>query len=205
MIRFFGEADLASYRESGDPLLGLLGDARAKGLTGERWLRESEAKRVVAWATYGPLLSGPRQRILDVGAGFSSLSFLMAARHDYLACDLGVHDAAPDGINVFADDWTLLPSAEFDVVLAVDLFPNVDQRLAAFLSRFSDSSLRLVLTTYPDRWYRAKRTDADELLTVKAWTWEDTRDLVRRYLGVYVANPLPSIFPNGRQVCLVTN
>lgn len=205
MIRFFDESDLTAYRESGDPLLELLGDPRAKDLTGERWLRESEAKRAIAWAAYGPLLEGPRLRILDVGAGFSSLSFLMAARHDYLACDLGVHDPAPDGIRVFTDDWALLPAGEFDLVLAVDLFPNVDQRLEAFLARFSGASLRIVLTTYADRWYRAKRTDADEILTVKAWSWEQTRTVLWRRLGLDAYEPSGSLFPNGRQVCLVTN
>ena len=44
MIHFFDETDLVHYAQAGDPLLGLLGDARAVGMTGERWLVESEAE-----------------------------------------------------------------------------------------------------------------------------------------------------------------
>ena len=124
---------------------------------------------LIAWAAYEPLFNGPRLRVLDVGAGFSSLSFLFAERHDYLVCDLAVHDDAPYGVEVFQGDWWDLPRGEFDLVVSVDLFPNVDQRLEAFLARFAGTPMRLVLTTYEDRWYRVKRTNADELLTLKAW------------------------------------
>lgn len=196
MIRFFDESDLDAYREAGDPLLALLGDPRAEGLTCERWLSESEAKRAVTWSVYGPLLTTERQRILDIGAGFSSLSFLMAERHDYLVADL---DPPPPGIRSFMGDWSELPSMDFDLVISVDLFPNVDQRFEQFLARFGKTPLRLVVTTYADRWYRAERTEG-EVLTVKAWTWEQTRPL----LDVDVMAPERSLFPNGRQVCLVT-
>lgn len=187
MIRWFDSADLAAYRVKGDPLLAHLGDPRAAGCQSERWLLDSEAKRMIAWTVYAPSLSG---RTLDVGAGTSSITLKLAEQHDYTVCEL-------------PDDWIELDPAKFDRVIAVDIFPNVDQRLAAFLERFWGLTLRLVLTTYPDRWYRARRLDGDEILTVKAWGWEQTA----RALAPYMELPYPpaeSLFPNGRQVCLIT-
>jgi hypothetical protein len=200
VIRALGPDDLAAYRAAGDPLLGLLGDPRAAHLTAERWLLESEAKRMVTWAAYEPLLASEGLRILDVGAGFSSLSWLLSDRHDYTIAELCVHEYAPKGLKAIVGDWWTLPDDTYDLVLAVDLFPNADQRLAAFLRRYT-GKLRMILTTYPDRWYRVKRLDigADELLTIQAWDWSQ----MERTLGQQ-GTPAPSVFPNGRQIALVT-
>lgn len=199
MIHFYTGADMAVYRAAGDPVLPLLGDDRARGADAERWLVESEAKRMIAWNVYGPLLCPgvPRFRVLDVGSGWSSLSLALAARHDYTACDLKQWPGWMES------DWADITPAGHGLVIANDLFPNVDQRLEEFLHKFAGYNLRLTLTTYEDRWYRAKRMDADELLTVKMWDWETTA----RALGLnkpIVGPPAESLFPNGRQVCLYT-
>ena len=210
MIHFFTEDDLAAYRAEGDPIFSLLGDIRARGADSERWLAESEAKRMIAWHVYGPLLAPktPRFRILDIGAGFSSLSFALAVRHDYAVRDL----LPPPGVRWpglerwVQDDWARIPLADYDLVIANDLFPNVDQRLDEVLDKFSECSLRLVLTTYENRWYRARRMDADELLTVKMWDWKTTaRTLGAQHRFGHCSDPpTVSLFPNGRQVCLYT-
>lgn len=202
MLRFLGPDDLARYRAAGDPLAALLGDPHAVGLTGERWLADSEPKRMVAWAVYGPLLTGPRMRVLDVGAGFSSLSFAMAGLHDYTVAELAAHDEPPDGLRVFRGDWWDFPERDFDMVVACDLFPNVDQRLDAFLTRYGHARLRMSLTVYADRWYRTRRTDADEILTVQAWDWTQTASVLRRHMPLGRPRIPGSVFPNGRQVCL---
>ncbi len=206
-VRFFTQADLAEYRAAGDPLLALLGDERAEGLTGERWLMESEAKRMIAWAVYKPLLTSTGLLILDVGAGFSSLSFLLAERHDYLVADLCAHDSAPP-VPCFIGDWGDLPDCKKDrnVVISSDLFPNVDQRLSTFLCRHGASELRLALTVYEDRWYQTRRIDGDEILTMQAWDWSQTQRVLQRHIWLDRIGPPPteSLFPNGRQVCLVT-
>jgi hypothetical protein len=198
VIRFLDDADVLAYRAAGDPVAGMLGDPRAAGLTTERWLAESEVRRMIAWAAYEPLLDTRDLRVLDVGAGFSSLSYALAERHDYTIAELCVHDDPPSGLQVERGDWWDLPDREWNVVVAVDLFPNADQRLAAFLRHFS-GRMRLVLTTYADRWYRVQRVDAEEQLTVKAWDWPTTQAALGQH-----AEPKGDLFPNGRQVCLVT-
>lgn len=185
MIRWFTQDDLEAYRRVGDPLMAYLGDPRAAGCQSERWLCESEAKRMIAWAVYEDWLRTWGGLVLDVGAGRSSITLRLGDQHVYTVCEL-------------PDDWTIVDPGRFDRVIAVDVFPNVDQRLAQFLERFGGLTMRLVLTTYADRSYRARRIDGDEVLTVKAWTAED----LRRVLPDLPEPPRASLFPNGRQVCL---
>jgi hypothetical protein len=200
MIKFLRPSDLESYRRVlHDPLLAYLGDPRAMGLTSETWLLGSDARRMVAWTAYEPLLRSEGLKVLDVGAGFSSLSFLLSERHDYLVAELCVHDEPPEGIRTFRGDWYDLTEDEYDIVLAVDIFPNADQRLATFLSRYA-GKLRMILTTYPERWYRVQRLDAEEQLTIRAWDWDQTERVLKQYADA----PAGSLFPNGRQVALVT-
>lgn len=206
-MRWLTDDDLERYIGQGDPLRSYLGDRRAAGMTSERWLADSMARRMVAWEVYGPLLSaGARLRIVDVGAGFSSLSWALASRHDYVAVDLCAHDAAPTGITTYPGDWLDLPDLRPDLVVAMDLLPNVDQRLHAFLLKFRGTPMRLLLTTYEDRWYRARRVDGDELLTTVAWTWAQTRDVLVAH-GIPVVPPPPGsdLFGNGRRVCLIAS
>lgn len=201
-VSFFSEADVEAYRVSGDPLLPLLGDPRVAGEECERWLLGSDVRRMIAWRVYGELLNSPSMRILDVGAGFSSLSYLLAARHEYRVVDL---KRLPTGVEGWVGDWWDVPVGDWDVVISTDLFPNADQRLAEFLDRFDRQQLRLTLTTYRNRWYRTRRIDARvedgsemEVLTVKAWDWERTADLIGSK-----EQAAGDLFANGRQVCLV--
>ena len=186
-----------AYMGSGDPLAKYLGHV---GSVGERWLRDSPAKRMIAWDLYGDLLASTGKWVLDVGACSSSLTRKFRSDHDYTVCDLGEHDGR---VGV---DWRDLPVAVYDLIIANDLFPNVDQGLRAFLYRFyGNGELRMSLTTYADRWYRARRVGADELLTVQAWDWPQTRRELEALgiPGCDVRPPSESLFPNGRQVALL--
>lgn len=204
IVHWFTHQDLADYRLLGDPILPMLGDGRARSLTSERWLRESEARRMIAFHLYMPLLWPPGAlRVVDVGSGFSSLSFVLARKHEYLAVDLCAHDRRPAGIAVFEGDWRTLPEMAPDVYVAMDLFPNVDQRLDAFLARTAGTRTRLVLTTYGDRWYRTKRIDADEILTVQAWQWWQLATVLGAHGVELPPPPDDDLFGNGRQVCHV--
>ena len=200
-MRFVTGEDLADYLAVGDPLADFLGRMDS---VGERWLWESPAKRMIAWELYGDLLLSRGRRVLDVGACKSSLTRELYWRHDYVRCDLGEHD----GRN--GSDWRDITAAAYDVVIANDVFPNVDQGLREFLTRFyGNGELRMSLTTYPDRHYRAKRVGADELLTVQAWDWAHTLSVLRPFNVVLDARgevfpPSESLFANGRQVALFT-
>ncbi len=203
MIEWLTFDHLAAYRRKRDPLWYWLGDERALGCESERWLSESEPKRMVAWHVYRTLIATTGLRILDIGGGYSSLSFLLSARHHYRVVDL---EPPPDGVEAHVGDWTQVSPEGWDLVVSVDLFPNVDQRLAAFLERFREVPMRLALTVYDDKTYRARRPEG-EWLTVRAWDWDQTRRVLCR-AGFEVQRDDAwgdDLFGNGRQVCILAS
>lgn len=212
---------------SNDVVLSMLDDAaRAEdeSLTCQRWLRDVPAKRFVFARLYGDLIDGPRRRVLDVGGGLTSFSRLLAQRNDYTLLDIMAHDhpdtvraamASMPEIRVIMQDWyEARLEARYDVVVANDLFPNVDQRLELFLQRTLPlaGEVRLALTYYATpRFYRTKRVDADELLCMLAWDGPATRRCLERHARHVAATdlavldtPFDSPYPNRRQVCVVT-
>jgi hypothetical protein len=210
-----------------DRILGALNSSSRPGdedLTCQRWLRNEPAKRLILQKLYGDLLTGPRRRVLDVGGGLTSITRVLAARHDYTLIDLMAHDRLPDvhgmlegslSAKVLVQDWYEADLEDaYDVVVANDLFPNVDQRLGLFLDRILPraAEVRLALTYYNDpRFYLAKRVNADEILCLLAWDGATTSRCLTRY-EKHVEKPnfellstaAPSPFANRRQVCLAT-
>jgi hypothetical protein len=192
-------------------------------LTCHQWLCDTPAKRFIYQELYGDLLKGSGLRILDVGGGLSSLTRILVKQHQYTLVDLMAHDdqksvgrflgSLPE-FAVHQSDWFLYkPAIQYDVIIANDLFPNVDQRLELFLEKFlpCGGQLRLALTFYNDRrFYMTKRIGADEVLCVLAWNGERTRKALEKFsasIGVpkFELFDLPDepIFPNKRQICLV--
>lgn len=112
-----------------------------------------------------------------------------------------------------AQDWATLEVAHYDLVIANDIFPNVDQRLEIFLERFLPCTKRMRLSlTYYDkpRFYMTRRIDADEMLCMLAWNGEHVASVLKKYTAKIIdANfeiflrPVQSVYPNARQVCLV--
>jgi hypothetical protein len=209
-----------------DPVLGLLDSAASAGgdqLVLDRWLRESPAKRCLVWQLYGDLLTTGGRSVHDVGGGISSLTEALARRNRYVLTDIGAHHRSEAvrrlrerncGIEVRDDDWYAhRDGRDYDVTVACDLFPNVDQRLEEFL-RYSIehcTELRLALTFYNEpRHYAARRVGGDEMFTIVAWNGARTWGALHRVLGRRVAayrrmfsTCSVSAFPNGRQVTLV--
>jgi hypothetical protein len=114
-----------------------------------------------------------------------------------------------------AQDWyTWTPDGPLDLVIADDIFPNVDQRLALFLRKFVPIAreIRLSLTFYNrPRFYFARRLDGDEVLCLLAWNGDATWGALAPYLGEADAVPRRELadadeplFANGRQVCVAT-
>jgi hypothetical protein len=215
---------LASYlRDDGIArLLGLTAMPTDARLTCQRWLRETPAKRYAAMALYGDLLVGPRLRVLDVGGGLSSLTRILAERHDYCLIDLMAHDGAAEietflstcpPFQVMAADWRDALDGSYDVVVAADLFPNVDQGLSEFLEAALPHTreIRLSLTWHrnPVR-YRVKRLDADEIMCMVSWDGAQIARALRLFEDLIVVPDMAcldategSVYPNGRQVCYV--
>jgi hypothetical protein len=214
---------VSAYLES-DPIRKLIASnhERYGELTCQRWLMESPPKRAIYKALYGDLLRGEGLRVLDVGGGLSSLTRLLSDRHQYTLIDLMAHDkpeivsklmTETPGARYVVQDWYGAQlEARYDVVVANDLFPNVDQRLDLFLRTVLPRAreVRLSLTYYDTpRFYMTRRLDGDEILCLLAWSGEATRTCMTPYasrirgarLDLFSARE-ESPFPNGRQVCL---
>jgi hypothetical protein len=209
-----------------DAILAALNAARMPAdeqLTCQRWLRESPAKRLIFESLYGDLLGGPRRKVLDIGGGLTSLTRLLASRHDYTLIDIMAHDSPPlvatfvqstPSARFITEDWyTADMEDDYDVVVTNDLFPNVDQRLGLFLRAALPRAreVRLALTYYNEpKFYFTKRVDADEVLCMLAWDGLMTRNCIEKHLAYTEPGAFDvlqgsgeSPFANRRQVSLV--
>ena len=196
------------------------------GFTSHRWLIESPAKRMIYYHMYGKLLETgcTSMRIIDVGGGYTALSRVLIENHGYTLLDIMAHDSHQALIDLenslgkgfwVNEDWyRFKPEGNYDLVIANDLFPNVDQRLDQFLKKYLPTcrEMRILLTYYNiPRWYRVKRTDADEVFHMMAWSGDDVARVLQKYVH-RISEPRlelfredrPSLFANKRQVCLVT-
>lgn len=197
--------------------------ASDEDLVCHRWLRQTPAKRHIFNELYKGLLSSTEsQRVLDVGGGLTGLTRVLATRHNYILADLLAHDDVQSAIRIteevgcdfiLTQDWLTLNARTYDLIIANDIFPNVDQRLEMFLQAFlpQTRSLRLSLTYYDKpRFYTTRRVDADEILCMLAWNGEHLSSVLSKYSEQIVhadfevfTHPKESAFANGRQVCLV--
>ncbi|GMQ83164.1 MAG: hypothetical protein BMS9Abin05_2651 [Rhodothermia bacterium] len=206
-------------------LMDDLSGPREEALVCQKWLRDSAPKRFIFEKLYGDLLrDSVGLRVLDVGGGLTCFTRLLAERHKYHLIDLMAHadesimrslSTESRGPHIHVVDWYDFQPNEggYDIVVANDLFPNVDQRLALFLDKILPISgeVRLSLTYYPDpRFYVTRRVRGDEYLCMLAWDGETTAHALERFVE-YLDEPelelmtrdSISVYPNGRQVCLV--
>lgn len=200
------------------------GRTKVDELACQKWLRDSAPKRLIFERLYGDLLfPAEGVRVLDVGGGITSLSRILSERHDYTLVDLMAHGGAgaveqalktAAQMVVHVMDWyDYVPAGSYDVIVANDLFPNVDQRLELFLDKFLGiaKEVRLSLTFYPEmRFYKTRRENAEEVLYMLAWDGQMTARVLEKYVNNIIDPDLylfskenVSVFPNGRQVCIV--
>jgi hypothetical protein len=195
--------------------------------TGDRWMMDSPPKRMIYAALYGDLLrSKAPRKLLDVGGGFSGLSKTLAVSTDYKLVEICAHETADQiqyiksllgEAGLVAKDWNEYfahGQDTFDVIVANDLFPNVDQRLDLFLSKALPRcrELRLSLTFYNEpRYYQVKRMDGDEVFWYLAWNYPLLRTLLEPFqnrMSTRLETTIPempkSLYANGRQVLLVS-
>ena len=109
-----------------------------------------------------------------------------------------------------------IDNSYYDVVVANDIFPDVDQRMEMFIEKYLPHcrEMRLVITFYnTPKWYLTQRTDDTELLTFLSWDGEITKLKLEKY-GEYFKDTIledldilpdinESIFFNGRQVVYI--
>ena len=198
----FNKLMLVDYMEH-DTILGCLDGGGGRGC---QWLVESPPKRMIYFNMYGDLLFSKKQnRVLDVGGGYSNLTERLIDRHNYTLID--IDPDIPVGIKA---DWLEYSiTNDYDIIIANDIFPNVDQRLYIFISKFIPhcKEMRLSLTWFDfPKFYKTKRVDGDEILYMLAWDTTSMNSFLETVsidIDDYCLDEV-SIFPNGRRVCMVT-
>lgn len=200
-------------------------------LTCQAWLSNSVPKRAILWTLYQDLITcqgSQKLRILDVGGGVSMFTRLMLNYNHYTCIDLMAHDnlsayqlflktLKKDDFLIKEDWWNYTLSEDYDVIVANDLFPNVDQRLGLFLNRMLPHAkqVRLSLTYYTNsKFYIVKRVDADEIMTMMAYDHRQINLLLEEFASRIVGmegaplinlQEIPeSCYSNGRQVLMLT-
>ena len=189
----------------------------------QRWLRETPPKRLIFQELYGDLLASGGRRVLDVGGGLTTFTRLLGERNDFELLDLLAHDgeeeirafrAAAPAVRLTREDWFTRESNEsYDVIVANDLFPNVDQRLELFLEKYLPNcrEMRLSITVYnTPRYYLTRRIEGDEILCLLAWNGEMAAMALAKFLPDFghgdrelLATNSESPYPNKRQLFLV--
>ncbi len=183
------------------------------------WLTESPQKRAIYNLMYGDYLyNKTNHKILDVGGGYSSLTRLLIKNTaQYSVIDRfndNRYTALPVRENILVGpDWYPHNPKEYDVVIANDLFPNVDQRLRIFLEKYRKVSHKIILSlTFHNnpKFYDVVRNSGDELMCMLAYTGVDIENILKDYLvnimnpNFFVLDSKETVFPNGRQVCIVS-
>lgn len=191
------------------------------------WLKEMDNKRMIYADVYGDLLTRPSGlKVLDVGGGYTALTKRLAEYQDYTLLDFMAHGGNQAYLNgVFSRrdsslavaDWYEYASSspDYDLIIANDLFPDVDQRLALFLDRFLGKckEMRITITFYnTPKFYTTKRTNDSEIMTFLSYDGEITSLILNKYLDRSDASKeelcslkdfKESIYRNGRQICYI--
>lgn len=190
----------------------------------DSWLVEMENKRMIYADVYGDLLTKGNYKVLDVGGGYTSLTKVLAQKNNYTLMDFLAHGGSEYikthkelNLNWIGEDWNGVNLTEdYDIIVANDIFPDVDQRLELFLDKFLPhcKELRLIVTYYnKPMFYTTKRIDDTEIMTFLSWDGEITGIKLSHYLKYMVntteqellkmKNEKESIYRNGRQVAYI--
>lgn len=221
--------DLEEYLKN-DWILDMINNCASeneKTIRTNKWLFEMDNKRMIYADVYGDILRGEvgsDTSVLDVGGGINALTKKLAENCDYHLLDFLAHGGSEylasfseqykiDWIN---DDWYQTNLDRYDVIIANDIFPDVDMRMELFIEKMLPvcRELRLVLTYYNQpMFYQAKRVNDSEVLTFLSWDGEITALKLEKYLDrafdtttqeiESIKSETESIYRNGRQVsCL---
>lgn len=225
-MKTYQKSDLEIYLQN-DWILKRLSEEECeteKEIRTNVWMSTMENKRMVYADVYGDILKNMwegKKRVLDVGGGFSALTKVLAKNVDYTLVDFLAHGGKEyvrkQDINLIEKDWNEAElEGSYDIVIANDIFPDVDQRMELFIDRMLPicRELRLVLTYYNSpKFYTTKRTDDSEVMTFLSWDGEITALKLKKYLHrLYdtsvqqieeMKDNFSSIYWNGRQVSYI--
>lgn len=189
-------------------------------MTSQRWLDDTPAKRCIYHELYADCLSpGGPASLLDVGGGLTALTPQLAKGRRYGLIDPLYHETLESIATIMRaagrfehldTDWHGVKTGDWDLIVANDLFPNVDQRLSLFLEWALPKAreVRLSLTFHnTPLWFTLQRAGLEERLTMLAFDGARTRAALEPF-AARIAGWQPqlfdgndgSVFPNGRQV-----
>jgi len=222
----FDQKMLDSYLKT-DRILEYLQDKQCEidtKFTTHQWLLKLPPKRLIHDKMYPELFrsDGTSLKILDVGGGYSSLTRQLAEHHNYTLLDtMPKEDIA--SLKKIAQEmsfrwvhksWYDFQPQTYDVIIANDIFPNVDQRLDLFLKKYLPlcKILRMSITCYNiPKFYSVQRTDADEIFHIQPWDGEQTKRVLSQYTDRIekenfgeLCETENSLFENKRQVYSIT-
>lgn len=194
-----------------------------KEIRTHKWISQMENKRAIYEDVYGDILCADAKsckKVLDVGGGYNALTQILAKNSQYTLVDFLAHGGKEylehnvNEMEWYCGSWYDHEiDNDYDIVIANDIFPDVDQRMEIFLDKYLPHchELRLVITFYnKPKFYEAKRMDDSEVLTFLSWDGEITGVKLKKYLSrmidtnedeiVGLKDVNESIFWNGRQV-----
>lgn len=226
-MRTYTNIDLEEYLRN-DWVMDLLNqhiNEQEKEIRTNQWLMNMDNKRLIYADVYGDILREKSERkVLDVGGGYNSLTKLLAAHSHYTLLDFMAHGGREylretsdkDLIQWIEHDWYDMKETDaYDVIIANDIFPDVDQRMELFIDKMLPHchELRLVVTYYNSPcFYTTKRVDDSEIMTFLSWDGEITGLKLQKYIARSNAsereleamkNNHDSIYRNGRQVSYI--
>ncbi|MBT3604116.1 MAG: hypothetical protein HOE48_01945 [Candidatus Latescibacteria bacterium] len=164
-----------------------------------QWLLDMPWKRPVAFMMLADLVQPdqPAKEILEIGGNLSYFTYELAKHHNYILVDKATHETEDNYHKVETQikktfvhncDWADFTSkSHYDIVIANDIFPNVDQRLYEFVDRFlpQTQEMRLTLTYYEDTSFEVQRLASGEMLTMRPWGLRDIRHFMTHLAQTY--------------------
>ena len=226
-MKTYMKADLDRYLEN-DWIMDMIRanvSEEEKQIRTNQWLMDMDNKRLIYADVYGDFLKEKAEKkILDVGGGYNSLTKVIAANSQYTLLDFMAHGGGETLQEVsnsyhfrwLQQDWYNVERMEdYDIVIANDIFPDVDQRIELFIEKMLPHchELRMVVTYYNTPcFYTTKRTDDSEIMTFLSWDGEILGMKLQKYINrsnmvkadiEFMKNNKSSIYYNGRQVAYV--
>jgi hypothetical protein len=228
MFEIVSKNSLVSFsQKKDDQILHLVSKSHWENSTYASWLLDNPSKRYITYKMYKECFENKsvNYKVLDVGGGISPLTSLFVQMFkQYDLCEIFAHDKEYVSFfkgtgQLFDTDWHDISTInkQWDLVIANDLFPNVDQRMELFIQKFLPhcKKMRLAVTFYNEpRFYQAQRIDAEEILTYLAYDGRMCFNILSNYKDriegfdengkdMFLLNPNQSVFPNKRHVILL--
>lgn len=185
----------------------------------QNWLLRDPVKRYITYTLYENIIFNQNKslKVLDIGGGVSALTRIYKNNVNYKLVDILALDNENNltkGLKevLVKKDWYEINIKNYDLIIANDLFPNVDQRLEEFINKYKAKTKKIILslTWYENNFYKTKRVDADEIIFCKAWNFENIililekfKKNILNYNSKLFDLKEESLYKNGRHIFIV--